>query len=481
MADKALLPGESFSGALTRASGETVTGGPYGYKTGTLIAGGAGSNYTLVLDGTNTFAITPRPDTINVTTGQSKIFGSADPAFAYTYTPTRSSPATGLSGSDAFSGALTRVLGETVGNYNILQSGLTIKNGTADVSSNYNITYNGTTFAILANPCLLTHDPVTNFISTANPGTPTSLWFSIRTEVNGQLVNDGDYLSFTSGNITFNNITSSPAITNLSLPNGRIVADKMVTAPVTSYDAATNMWTTRIPLKYNCSSSDIFISGAIINSGTGFVKNTNANYVVKGIFTSNRDIYSEWEFGIAAYRLSSPTYYLNYSALASAGKVISIDGAYKAGTPTPFKANLISGAGGTGGSNYTGSICNDNFFTACKSATMPGARIITNSFGLSEDRPVIQEARISEARMEVYPNPASTNIKLSFVPGSNGASKITLLTIDEQKVMEINNGILEAGKKYVKSIDISKFVSGVYLIQLTEGGRTTIKKVIITR
>src|SRR4030095_7771073 len=99
-----------------------------------------------------TFAITQRPITITVTPGQSKIYGAVDPVFAYTFTPTSSSPAQGLAFTDAFSGALTRAAGENVGTYNILQTDLTIKNGATDVSGNYNITYNGTTFAITQRP-----------------------------------------------------------------------------------------------------------------------------------------------------------------------------------------------------------------------------------------------------------------------------------------------------------------------------------------
>jgi hypothetical protein len=47
---------------------------------------------------------------------------------------------------------LTRAAGENVSTYNILQAGLTIKNGATDVSANYTITYNGTTFAIDQRP-----------------------------------------------------------------------------------------------------------------------------------------------------------------------------------------------------------------------------------------------------------------------------------------------------------------------------------------
>jgi hypothetical protein len=93
-----------------------------------------------------------RPITINVTPGQSKVYGAPDPTptFAYTYTPTSNLPAQGLAFTDAFSGTLTRAVGETVlgSPYAIYKGGLTIKNGATDVSANYSISFNGSTFTI---------------------------------------------------------------------------------------------------------------------------------------------------------------------------------------------------------------------------------------------------------------------------------------------------------------------------------------------
>jgi hypothetical protein len=79
--------------------------------------------------------------------------------FAYSYTPTSSSPAQGLAYTDAFSGALTRDAGQDVNTYNILEAGLTIKNGATDVSGNYNITYNGASFAITQRPITISVTP----------------------------------------------------------------------------------------------------------------------------------------------------------------------------------------------------------------------------------------------------------------------------------------------------------------------------------
>ena len=65
----ALESGDSFTGALGRAAGNNV--GTYAYTLGTL---SAGSNYTLSLGGSNTFAITPKPLTITAN-NRTKTYG----------------------------------------------------------------------------------------------------------------------------------------------------------------------------------------------------------------------------------------------------------------------------------------------------------------------------------------------------------------------------------------------------------------------
>ncbi len=120
---------DSFTGALSRAAGENV--GNYAIGQGSLALN---ANYTLNYAGSN-FGITPRAVTVSATAGQGKTYGDADPTLAYGLT-------TGsLVGADAFSGALSRAAGENVGNYAIGQGSLAL-------SSNYTLSYAGSTFGI---------------------------------------------------------------------------------------------------------------------------------------------------------------------------------------------------------------------------------------------------------------------------------------------------------------------------------------------
>ena len=104
--------------------------------------------------------INKAPLTITATPGQTKIYGAADPS-SYAYT--LSAP---LFGTDALSGALTRVAGETVGPYAINQGTLT--------NANYDITYVGNNFTITQKPITITADAgQTKVYGAANPATYT--------------------------------------------------------------------------------------------------------------------------------------------------------------------------------------------------------------------------------------------------------------------------------------------------------------------
>jgi autotransporter-associated beta strand protein len=106
----------------------------------------ANSNYSITYTSAN-FAITARPINITANSGQTKIYGNADPSFSYTVEAAGTNR--GLVGSDTFSGALTRTAGENVG------TAYSINQGTL-ANSNYSITYTSANFAITARPINIT-------------------------------------------------------------------------------------------------------------------------------------------------------------------------------------------------------------------------------------------------------------------------------------------------------------------------------------
>jgi len=130
-----LVTGDSFSGSLSRSPGENV--GTYAINQGTLALNG---NYTLTYVGAN---LTIGAKTITVTAAaKSKTYGDADPTLTYTFAPA-------LTGTDTFTGSLTRLPGENVGTYAINQ-------GTLALNGNYTLTYVGADLTIDAKTVTVT-------------------------------------------------------------------------------------------------------------------------------------------------------------------------------------------------------------------------------------------------------------------------------------------------------------------------------------
>ena len=353
---------------------------------------------------------------------------------------------------DGFVGAMfsTNIItGLNIGTQSLISSTL--------INPNFAITYGlGHVTIVEDSACLLTHSPFKNFGNTTQQ--PTSLWLNLTTKVSGQLVAEGDYLLFKSASVTFNSIASTPLVTNLAMPNGKIVATAAVTTPITNYDASINTWITKVPLGF-ASTSDIFVSGVIINSSNGFLKmNGNTSSVVKGMFYSNKVFTDQWGYGIAAYQ---PQF--TYATIAGSGQVVSVNGNYRAGTPVPILSSLVQGASGGGGNNYTGSSSSFQNFTACIDPnSLPSSRIMNSSLTLEADQPIPSGPEVT-----INPNPASGYITVSFIPLKSGASKIEIFTINGRKVLESNYGLCETGNKYIKQIDVNKLINGIYLVRVS--------------
>lgn len=84
-------------------------------------------------------------------------------------------------------------------------------------------------------------------------------------------------------------------------------------------------------------------------------------------------------------------------------------------------------------------------------------------------------------QIQIHPNPASDHLTLSFVPLQTGMSKLEILSINGAKVFEVDYGVCETGSRYIKNIDVSKFVSGVYMVRLWNAGNVANKKIVISR
>lgn len=105
--------------------------------------------------GTGSITINPRPITVTAD-AKTKLYGNADPSLTYQIT------SGSLVGSDAFSGSITRVAGESIGSYAIQQ-------GTLALNSNYTLTYVGVNLTITARPITVTADAKSKIYGSSDP------------------------------------------------------------------------------------------------------------------------------------------------------------------------------------------------------------------------------------------------------------------------------------------------------------------------
>lgn len=156
----------SASGSATLSFTGTAQGSGNG-SAGNAVAG-LTSDYSFAAPTINSVAgtITPRPITITANSGQSKVYGDADPTLAYT--PEANSAGRGLVGTDTFSGALARAAGETVG------SAYAINQGTL-ANSNYAISFTPDNFAITQRPITLAANTVSKTYGETDPALGVSI------------------------------------------------------------------------------------------------------------------------------------------------------------------------------------------------------------------------------------------------------------------------------------------------------------------
>ena len=145
---------------------------------------------------------------------------------------------------------------------------------------------------------------------------------------------------------------------NLTVPNTTLTFSANVTHATTQFDSATQTWVTQEPLHF---------SGNAFLSALGFPVPTNLpggiNPVTwSGQFSSDTSGVSvNWQWAAAVYT----QFNTDYNALG----VLALDAADHAGTPENYKAYVIGGARGGGGSNYTGSYSGTASSWACPDTT----------------------------------------------------------------------------------------------------------------
>ena len=144
------LSGSGLTATATLST-SSLTVGTHGSITAVY---GGDSNFLGSTSSSISRTVNPRVITVTAD-AKSKVYGTADPALTYTYSPA-------LVGSDSFSGTLTRAAGENAGSHAITQ-------GTLSLSSNYTLSYTGAALTITPKALTITaSDRGKNYGDTVN-------------------------------------------------------------------------------------------------------------------------------------------------------------------------------------------------------------------------------------------------------------------------------------------------------------------------
>ena len=196
-------------------------------------------------------------------------------------------------------------------------------------------------------------------------GTPIpagrSIWFNSVLKVTG--------LGSKPVTITFRNVTikSPDGLINLTLPDSTVTFSPFTKVATTSFTGGA--WVTRVPL---ASSGNVFLSGGVLPVPTALPGGIKTVKWTGQILSDTPGVSIQWQWAAAVYTTLST----NLDQLGVKPVNDSKTSAYKnadhAGTPESFKAFVVGGARGVGGSNFTGSYNGTGSAGLCNTPGGPG-------------------------------------------------------------------------------------------------------------
>jgi hypothetical protein len=353
---------------------------------GLALGGGEASNYTLASASISgpIGQITAATLTVSADAGQSKVYGTADPTFTYSFGALAAGD-----DSSVFTGALSRAPGETVlgGPYAILI-------GSLSAGPNYTIDFNGANFAIT--PATVTAS-LMGTVSKTYDGTSSATLATWNYCVSGVLTGD-------LGSVSLNH----PVSGTYDTPNAGSGKTVSVTGLVLSGSAASNYTLASstisgsvgqispAPLTITANDASM-IYGAVLPTLTasysGFVnEETPANLSTPAVLTTSATSASPaGDYPILVSGATDPNYSISFVpgtltiAAAETGTTIESSGSPTYYTsPVSFTATVTPSGGGTPTGSvdfYDGSVTPaDLVDTETLSATIPDSATFTTSY-----------------------------------------------------------------------------------------------------
>lgn len=395
---------------------------------------------------------------------------------AFTYTPTSATTGTTFSWSRAAVTGISNAA--TTGTGNISEALINTTTAAINVTYVYTLTVNGCTstqnLVVTVNApstgvnCRINGSITSSFTSTTIPA-GRYIWFNSvfdRGTISGTAP-----VTFTITNsvITF---TANSQQYALQVPNATITFDALVL--IASTEFINNTWVTKVPRTFNSYAFMTGLSYLVPANLPGGISNINWS---ADISINQTGVGLTWRWAAAVYTTFA----------ANAGLAIKpINGltlnpylnSDRAGTPENFKASVVSGAKGSGGTNYTGNYSS----TATATCSTVGTRPVTdalftskNGVGGLEDLTI---ESIGQAKLDatVIPNPSSTYFTIT-VRGKHD-SPLTL------RIIDIFGQVVERHERIAANTTLrlgQSWTSGAYFAELTQGDQRRMVKIVIAK
>jgi hypothetical protein len=190
-------------------------------------------------------------------------------------------------------------------------------------------------------------------------GTPVSagnyIWFNSEMSLRSTVPSTGLTVHY-SGQWIFAQLKDGTTL-QLPAPNAEVIYSPTATTPTTTFTGG--QWVTTVPTSFT---GNVFLSGLAYQIPAG-VSLQGAKVTWTGAFSGTTNSFKlQWQWGAAAYsgfgtlNLSNTNALYNGLGVNPTGMNMgnTLLNSNPAGTPENFKANVIGGATGNGGSNWTG-------------------------------------------------------------------------------------------------------------------------------
>jgi Fibronectin type III domain len=236
--------------------------------------------------------------------------------------------------------------------------------------------------------------------TTQTPGSCSGVASTITANFNGTAIPSGDSIWFSSvakasglgskpvtifvrkSTITF---TANGIPFTVAVPDANLTFDPTTTVATTTFDAPNNLWRTVVPS--SGLAGNVFLNGAELRLPNGLPGGIKNVMWTATFSTDTPGVTFNWQWAAAAYTSlgascgnTGPDFNDLDVKPVDDNKASEFKNSDHAGTPEDYKASLVGGATGGGGSNFTGS------YSGTKSVTP----ILVNSCGANPQPPTCQ-------------------------------------------------------------------------------------------